>query len=133
MRDFAAPPRPGEAVKKNRSAGQAEGKPATPKPVFADCGCSLLQGAAGEEARQKTGRLENKIGKAREKTMFRNILNAGVAAAALSFAAASAQAQGTVKIGALLPMTGQQQSTGVQIAAAIRLDMARSFGGKVYL
>jgi branched-chain amino acid transport system substrate-binding protein len=36
-----------------------------------------------------------------------------------------AQAQGTVKIGALLPMTGPQQSTGVQIAAAIHLYMAQ--------
>jgi branched-chain amino acid transport system substrate-binding protein len=58
--------------------------------------------------------------------MFRNILTAGVAAAALSFAAASAQAQDAVKIGALLPMTGPQQSTGVQIAAAIRLYMAQN-------
>jgi branched-chain amino acid transport system substrate-binding protein len=51
---------------------------------------------------------------------------AGVAAAGLNLAAASAQAQGTVKIGALLPMTGPQQSTGVQIAAAIRLYMAQN-------
>jgi branched-chain amino acid transport system substrate-binding protein len=36
-----------------------------------------------------------------------------------------AQAQGTVKIGALLPMTGPQQSTGVQIAAAIHLYMVQ--------
>jgi len=51
---------------------------------------------------------------------------AGVAAAVLSLAAAAdAQAQGTVKVGALLPMTGPQQSTGVQIAAAIRLYMAQ--------
>jgi branched-chain amino acid transport system substrate-binding protein len=57
--------------------------------------------------------------------MFRTTMIAGVAAAGFSFAAASAQAQGTVKIGALLPMTGQQQSTGVQIAAAIRLYMAQ--------
>jgi branched-chain amino acid transport system substrate-binding protein len=39
--------------------------------------------------------------------------------------AASAQAQDTVKIGALLPMTGPQQSTGVQISAAIRLYVAQ--------
>jgi branched-chain amino acid transport system substrate-binding protein len=57
--------------------------------------------------------------------MFRTTMIAGVAAAGFSLAAASAQAQGTVKIGALLPMTGQQQSTGVQIAAAIRLYMAQ--------
>jgi branched-chain amino acid transport system substrate-binding protein len=58
--------------------------------------------------------------------MFRNTMIAGVAAAGLNLAAASAQAQGTVKIGALLPMTGPQQSTGVQIAAAIRLYMAQN-------
>ena len=58
--------------------------------------------------------------------MFRSTMIAGIAAAALSFAAVSAQAQDTVKIGALLPMTGQQQSTGVQIAAAIRLYMAQN-------
>jgi branched-chain amino acid transport system substrate-binding protein len=57
--------------------------------------------------------------------MHRNVAIAGFAAVALSAAVAGAQAQGTVKIGALLPMTGPQQSTGVQIAAAIRLYMAR--------
>ena len=59
--------------------------------------------------------------------MFRKIALtglAGIAAAALGLAA-PAQAQQTVKIGALLPMTGPQQSTGVQIAAAIRLYMAQ--------
>jgi branched-chain amino acid transport system substrate-binding protein len=39
-------------------------------------------------------------------------------------AASSAQAQNTVKIGLLLPMTGPFQSTGVQISAAVRLYMA---------
>jgi branched-chain amino acid transport system substrate-binding protein len=57
--------------------------------------------------------------------MFRNAMIT-VIAAAFGLAAAPAQAQGTVKIGALLPMTGQQQSTGVQIAAAIRLYMAQN-------
>jgi len=57
--------------------------------------------------------------------MFRNTITMGIAAAALGLVAASAQAQGTVKIGALLPMTGPQQSTGVQISAAIRLYMAQ--------
>jgi branched-chain amino acid transport system substrate-binding protein len=38
-----------------------------------------------------------------------------------TFAAGGAFAQGTVKIGFILPMTGQQQSTGKQIAAAIKL------------
>jgi branched-chain amino acid transport system substrate-binding protein len=58
--------------------------------------------------------------------MSRTTIIAGVTAAALSFVGASAQAQSTVKIGALLPMTGPQQSTGVQIAAAIRLYLAQN-------
>ncbi len=59
--------------------------------------------------------------------MFRTtLIDSLVAAAALGLAASSAQAQSTVKIGALLPMTGQQQSTGVQIAAAIHLYMAQN-------
>src|SRR3984957_10900499 len=65
--------------------------------------------------------------------MFRNIIRTGaiaaavfgLAAASLGILAASAQAQTTVKIGARLPMTGPQQSTGVQISAAIRLYMAQ--------
>ncbi len=70
--------------------------------------------------------------------MFRTTLvNSLAAAAALGLAATSAHAQNTVKIGALLPMTGQQQSTGVQIAAAIRLYMAQKgdmvAGNKVQL
>jgi branched-chain amino acid transport system substrate-binding protein len=58
--------------------------------------------------------------------MFRNAMIAVIAAAAFGLAAAPAQAQSTVKVGALLPMTGQQQSTGVEIAAAIRLYMAQN-------
>jgi branched-chain amino acid transport system substrate-binding protein len=58
--------------------------------------------------------------------MFHRTIATNIAVAALSFAAASAQAQSTVKVGALLPMTGQQQSTGTQIAAAIRLFMAQN-------
>src|SRR6516162_358267 len=57
--------------------------------------------------------------------MFRRAAISSIAVAAIGCAVASAQAQGTVKIGALLPMTGPQQSTGVQIAAAIRLYMAQ--------
>jgi branched-chain amino acid transport system substrate-binding protein len=57
--------------------------------------------------------------------MFGNIIVTGVAAAALGLVVVSAQAQSTVKIGALLPMTGPQQSTGVQISAAMRLYMAQ--------
>jgi branched-chain amino acid transport system substrate-binding protein len=56
--------------------------------------------------------------------MIRNIVMAGLAAAALGFAVDGAQAQSTVKIGTLLPMTGPQQSTGVQITAAMRLYQA---------
>jgi len=58
--------------------------------------------------------------------MYRKAVITTIAAGAFGLAAASAQAQSTVKIGALLPMTGQQQSTGVQIAAAIRLYMAQN-------
>jgi branched-chain amino acid transport system substrate-binding protein len=57
--------------------------------------------------------------------MPRKIAMIGLAAAALLVSMAGAQAQSTVKIGAILPMTGPQQSTGVQIAAAIRLYMAQ--------
>jgi branched-chain amino acid transport system substrate-binding protein len=58
--------------------------------------------------------------------MFHKTITITIAAAAVGFAAASAKAQSTVKIGAILPMTGQQQSTGVQISAAIRLYMAQN-------
>jgi branched-chain amino acid transport system substrate-binding protein len=57
--------------------------------------------------------------------MLRNVAIAGLAAVALGVPVAGVQAQSTVKIGALLPMTGPQQSTGVQIAAAMRLYMAQ--------
>ena len=57
--------------------------------------------------------------------MVRNcFLIATVAALGLS-AASGADAQETVKIGFILPMTGQQQSTGKQEAAAIKLYMAQ--------
>ena len=49
------------------------------------------------------------------------------AGAALALAATdAARAQDTVKIGFILPMTGQQQSTGKQIAAAVKLFMAQN-------
>ncbi len=51
-----------------------------------------------------------------------SIVGAAIVAAA-ALAATGASAQGTVKIGFILPMTGQQQSTGKQIAAAARLYM----------
>lgn len=55
---------------------------------------------------------------------------AGLGAIALASAAASlpamAQASGPFKIGLILPMTGQQASTGRQIEAAARLYMAQN-------
>jgi branched-chain amino acid transport system substrate-binding protein len=49
------------------------------------------------------------------------------ACAAIAVAAAgAARAEDTVKIGFILPMTGPQQSTGKQIAAAIKLFMAQN-------
>jgi branched-chain amino acid transport system substrate-binding protein len=57
--------------------------------------------------------------------MPRKIAMIGLAAAALLVAMAGARAQSAVKIGVILPMTGPQQSTGVQISAAIRLYMAQ--------
>lgn len=49
---------------------------------------------------------------------------AALAISALTIGAAHAQS--TVKIGFILPMTGQQQSTGKQISAAARLYMAQN-------
>ncbi|HTC02239.1 MAG TPA: ABC transporter substrate-binding protein [Xanthobacteraceae bacterium] len=49
------------------------------------------------------------------------------AGATLALAATdAARAQDSVKIGFILPMTGQQQSTGKQIAAAVKLFMAQN-------
>ena len=44
-----------------------------------------------------------------------------VAVAAFALISSGAAAQDTVKIGLILPMTGQQASTGKQIAAAVKL------------
>ncbi len=52
-------------------------------------------------------------------------LAAGLAALGLAAAAGTAPAQDTVKIGFILPMTGPQQSTGKQEAAAAKLYMAQ--------
>ena len=50
-----------------------------------------------------------------------------LAAAAITLMAGTAQAQSdTVKIGVILPMTGQQASTGRQIAAAVKLWVAQN-------
>jgi branched-chain amino acid transport system substrate-binding protein len=54
----------------------------------------------------------------------KRIWAAALAALALS-AANSVLAQDAVKIGFILPMTGQQQSTGKQISAAVKLYMAQ--------
>ncbi|WP_038209298.1 ABC transporter substrate-binding protein [Xenophilus azovorans] len=54
----------------------------------------------------------------------RTLIQAAVAAAALA-ATATALAQDAFKIGLILPMTGQQASTGRQIEAAARLYMAQ--------
>jgi len=48
------------------------------------------------------------------------------ACAAFALSAGAAHAQESVKIGFILPMTGQQQSTGKQISAAIKLYMAQN-------
>jgi branched-chain amino acid transport system substrate-binding protein len=52
-------------------------------------------------------------------------LAAAGAVAALTMAGA-VRAEDSVKIGFILPMTGQQQSTGKQIAAAVKLFMAQN-------
>jgi branched-chain amino acid transport system substrate-binding protein len=59
--------------------------------------------------------------------MSRRVVRTGLAALAASVFAVSAPfAQTTVKIGFILPMTGQQQSTGKQISAAVRLFMQQN-------
>ena len=57
--------------------------------------------------------------------MVRKRIWAAALAALALLAADSALAQDTVKIGFILPMTGQQQSTGKQISAAVKLYMAQ--------
>jgi branched-chain amino acid transport system substrate-binding protein len=53
--------------------------------------------------------------------MQRRLMLQAVAALALLAAPAASWAQDSVKIGLILPMTGQQASTGKQISAAVRL------------
>jgi branched-chain amino acid transport system substrate-binding protein len=53
--------------------------------------------------------------------MYRRSILKGVAALAILTAPAASWAQDSVKIGLILPMTGQQASTGKQISAAVRL------------
>ena len=49
-----------------------------------------------------------------------------VTIAALALFSSAAAAQETVKVGLILPMTGQQASTGKQIDAAVKLYQARN-------
>src|SRR5689334_22520597 len=59
--------------------------------------------------------------------MFRRQFTEVVAAvAALALISSGAAAQDTVKVGLILPMTGQQASTGKQIDAAVKLYMAQN-------
>jgi branched-chain amino acid transport system substrate-binding protein len=53
--------------------------------------------------------------------MHRRSILKGVAALAVLTAPAASWAQDSVKVGLILPMTGQQASTGKQISAAVRL------------
>ena len=57
--------------------------------------------------------------------MFRNYFLAAAVAALGLAAIGGASAEDTVKIGFILPMTGQQQTTGKQEAAGIKLYMAQ--------
>ena len=66
-----------------------------------------------------------KIAVFREESMVRSYAVAAALAALWLSAADSGFAQDTVKIGFILPMTGQQQSTGKQESAAIKLFMAQ--------
>ena len=57
--------------------------------------------------------------------MLRTLIGSAVVAAS-AFTAAQAVAQDAVKIGLIVPLTGQQASTGKQIEAAVRLYMAQN-------
>jgi branched-chain amino acid transport system substrate-binding protein len=57
---------------------------------------------------------------------MRKFMTAALVAAAATLVAGSAFAQEVVKIGLILPMTGQQASTGKQIDAAVKLFMAQN-------
>jgi len=60
-----------------------------------------------------------------KKAMQRRYFLAAAGAAVALATAGGAQAEDSVKIGFILPMTGQQQSTGIQEAAAAKLFMAQ--------
>src|ERR1700682_3217455 len=55
--------------------------------------------------------------------MWRRIFISGLAAVGTRSAGGAVIAQDSVKIGLILPMTGQQATTGRQIEAAVRLYM----------
>jgi ABC-type branched-subunit amino acid transport system substrate-binding protein len=67
------------------------------------------------------------FGGTKEMTMTRLSaqLLSGLIFATFAFNTVPVHVQGTVRIGALLPMTGPSQSVGAQITAAIRLYMAQ--------
>jgi branched-chain amino acid transport system substrate-binding protein len=72
-------------------------------------------------------RYHNNVSPSEETTMSGNAIRTVLAALAIgAFSAGGAFAQDTVKIGFILPMTGQQQSTGKQISAAVRLFMQQN-------
>jgi branched-chain amino acid transport system substrate-binding protein len=58
--------------------------------------------------------------------MIQSILRNGIAAALLAGAALGVQAQETLKVGLILPMTGPFASTGRQVEAATRLYLAQN-------
>jgi branched-chain amino acid transport system substrate-binding protein len=58
--------------------------------------------------------------------MLKNFISATVAAVGVLSVGATAQAQETVKIGLIVPMTGGQASTGQQINNAIKLYMQKN-------
>jgi branched-chain amino acid transport system substrate-binding protein len=57
---------------------------------------------------------------------MRKYMTAALVVAAATLGAGGAFAQDTVKIGLILPMTGQQASTGKQIDAAVKLFLAQN-------
>jgi branched-chain amino acid transport system substrate-binding protein len=58
--------------------------------------------------------------------MRRQFLLSAAAVAAIALASQSAAAQETVKIGLIVPMTGQQATTGKQLDAAVKLYQAQN-------
>ena len=58
--------------------------------------------------------------------MKKRVFLSGAAAAVLALGASATLAQDSFKIGLVLPMTGQQASTGRQIEAAVKLYMAQN-------